>query len=82
MAERSKASHSRCDVATLVGSNPTLCIFYFYYFRSVLIIILHVFIIVSQMDIFQLFGDFLHLMAVLLLVLKILANRNVVGNYS
>lgn len=31
------------------------------------------------MDIFQLFGDFLHLMAVLLLVLKILANRNVVG---
>ena len=32
------------------------------------------------MDIFQLFGDFLHLMAVLLLVLKILANRNVVGN--
>ena len=29
MAERSKASHSRCDVATLVGSNPTLCIFYY-----------------------------------------------------
>lgn len=34
------------------------------------------------MDIFQLFGDFLHLMAVLLLVLKILANRNVVGTAS
>ena len=33
------------------------------------------------MDIFQLFGDFLHLMAVLLLVLKILANRNVVGSH-
>lgn len=31
------------------------------------------------MDIFQLVGDFLHLMAMLLLVLKILANRNVVG---
>lgn len=31
------------------------------------------------MDIFQLLGDFLHLMAMLLLVLKILANRNVVG---
>ena len=34
------------------------------------------------MDIFQLLGDFLHLMAMLLLVLKILANRNVVGNGS
>lgn len=34
------------------------------------------------MDIFQLFGDFLHLMAVLLLVLKILANRNVVGTIT
>jgi ER lumen protein retaining receptor len=31
------------------------------------------------MDIFQLIGDFLHLMAVLMLVLKILANRNVLG---
>ena len=34
------------------------------------------------MDIFQLLGDFLHLMAMLLLVLKILANRNVVGTAS
>ena len=31
------------------------------------------------MDIFQLIGDFLHLMAVLILVLKIIANRNVLG---
>ena len=31
------------------------------------------------MDIFQLIGDFLHLMAVVMLILKILANRNVVG---
>lgn len=31
------------------------------------------------MDIFQLIGDFLHLVAVLMLVLKILANRNVIG---
>lgn len=31
------------------------------------------------MDIFQLIGDFLHLMAVLMLVLKIIANRNVLG---
>ncbi len=31
------------------------------------------------MDIFQLFGDFLHFMAVLLLLLKILASHNVVG---
>ena len=29
MSERSKESHSRCDVAIRVGSNPTLCIFYF-----------------------------------------------------
>jgi hypothetical protein len=29
MSERSKESHSRCDVATLEGSNPSLCIFYF-----------------------------------------------------
>ena len=28
MSERSKESHSRCDVATLEGSNPSLCIFY------------------------------------------------------
>lgn len=31
------------------------------------------------MDIFQLIGDFLHLMAVMMLVLKIIANRNVLG---
>ena len=31
------------------------------------------------MDIFQLIGDFLHLVAVLMLVLKILANKNVIG---
>ena len=34
------------------------------------------------MDIFQLIGDFLHLMAVVMLILKIMANRNVVGIYS
>ena len=34
------------------------------------------------MDIFQLIGDFLHLLAVVMLILKILANRNVVGNSS
>jgi hypothetical protein len=28
MSERSKESHSRCDVATREGSNPSLCIFY------------------------------------------------------
>ena len=33
------------------------------------------------MDIFQLIGDFLHLMAVVMLILKILANRNVVGMF-
>lgn len=27
MSERSKESHSRCDVATREGSNPSLCIF-------------------------------------------------------
>ena len=27
MPERSKGSHSRCDVETLEGSNPSLCIF-------------------------------------------------------
>ena len=31
------------------------------------------------MDIFQLVGDFLHLIAVLMLLLKILANKNVIG---
>lgn len=31
------------------------------------------------MDIYQLIGDMLHLMAALMLLLKILANRNVVG---
>lgn len=31
------------------------------------------------MDIFQLIGDFLHLIAVLMLLLKILANKNVIG---
>jgi ER lumen protein retaining receptor len=31
------------------------------------------------MDIFQLIGDFLHLVAMLMLVLKILANRSVFG---
>ena len=29
MSERSKESHSRCDVATREGSNPSLCIFYY-----------------------------------------------------
>ena len=33
------------------------------------------------MDIFQLIGDFLHLVAVLMLVLKILANKNVIGTH-
>ena len=31
------------------------------------------------MDVFQLIGDFLHLVAVLLLLLKIIASKNVVG---
>jgi len=31
------------------------------------------------MDIFQLLGDFLHLIAVLMLLLKIVANKNVIG---
>lgn len=31
------------------------------------------------MDVFQLLGDFLHLVAVLLLLLKIIASKNVVG---
>lgn len=31
------------------------------------------------MDVFQLIGDFLHLLAVIMLVLKILANKNVIG---
>ena len=31
------------------------------------------------MDVFQLIGDFLHLIAVLMLLLKILANKNVIG---
>ena len=31
------------------------------------------------MDIFQLVGDFLHLIAMVMLLLKILANRNVIG---
>jgi hypothetical protein len=31
------------------------------------------------MDIFQMIGDFLHLLAMLMLVLKILANKNVIG---
>lgn len=31
------------------------------------------------MDVFQLVGDFLHLVAILLLLLKILASKNVVG---
>jgi hypothetical protein len=31
------------------------------------------------MDIFQFIGDFLHLIAVLMLLLKILANKNVIG---
>ncbi len=33
------------------------------------------------MDIFQMIGDFLHLLAMLMLVLKILANKNVIGTY-
>ncbi len=33
----------------------------------------------STMDIFQLIGDFIHLLAVIMLVLKILANKNVIG---
>ena len=32
-----------------------------------------------NMDVFQLIGDFLHLIAVLMLLLKILANKNVIG---
>ena len=31
------------------------------------------------MDVFQLIGDFLHLVAVLMLLLKIVANKNVMG---
>ena len=31
------------------------------------------------MDIFQFIGDFLHLIAVLMLLLKIVANKNVIG---
>lgn len=31
------------------------------------------------MDVFQLTGDFLHLIAILMLLLKIMANRNVIG---
>ena len=31
------------------------------------------------MDVFQLLGDFLHLVAILLLLLKIIATKNVVG---
>ena len=31
------------------------------------------------MDLFQLIGDFLHLIALLMLLLKILANKNVIG---
>lgn len=31
------------------------------------------------MDVFQLMGDFLHLVAILLLLLKIIASKNVVG---
>ena len=34
------------------------------------------------MDVFQLIGDFIHLLAVIMLVLKILANKNVIGTYS
>jgi hypothetical protein len=31
------------------------------------------------MDLFQLIGEFLHLIAVLMLLLKIMANKNVIG---
>jgi|JI6StandDraft_1071083.scaffolds.fasta_scaffold582020_1 hypothetical protein len=31
------------------------------------------------MDIFQFIGDFLHLIAILMLLLKIVANKNVIG---
>lgn len=31
------------------------------------------------MDVFQLIGDFLHLIALMMLLLKILANKNVIG---
>lgn len=34
---------------------------------------------IINMDVFQLIGDFLHLIAVLMLLLKILANKNVIG---
>ena len=34
----------------------------------------------TSMDIFQLIGDMLHLLALVMLLLKILANRNVVGS--
>ena len=30
MSERSKESHSRCDVAKLEGSNPSLCIIFIF----------------------------------------------------
>ena len=33
------------------------------------------------MDLFQLIGDFLHLIAVLMLLLKIMANKNVIGTF-
>ncbi len=44
-------------------------------------IITQIFIIVINqfMDIFRLIGDFLHLFAVLILLLKILGNKNVIG---
>lgn len=32
------------------------------------------------MDIFQFIGDFLHLIAILMLLLKIVANKNVIGS--
>ena len=34
------------------------------------------------MDIFQFIGDFLHLIAVLMLLLKIIANKNVIGTFT
>lgn len=46
-----------------------------------LLLMIPIYYIISykNMDIFQLIGDFLHLMAVVMLVLKILTNRNVLG---
>jgi hypothetical protein len=35
-----------------------------------------------RMDIFQFIGDFLHLIAVLMLLLKIVANKNVIGTFG